>query len=699
MSFAASGSRTISNGGGLVGAVHSTSGSASLRRQLTRTLSAGVSGSYGDNPGFECSVSIQHGVQHRRAYHLCECIGAAPIRPKLQCAAGVRPIAPKLRQHRGNLGQSRYQCGIGDDLLSILATTGKVNMVEEFDEQNPQEFNLQKYLGIARRRHWHFLIPLFIGWLAVWGASWVLPSRYRSGTLILVEQPSMPKDYVTPNVSDDLQERLASITQQILSRTRLLHIIDELNLYAKDRSRLTPDDLVERMRKDIEIELVRDDRREVTSFNVYYTSSDPHVAQQVTSELTNLFISENEELRQQKSEDTTKFLESQLETARQALAEQEEKVRVFKDQHLGELPTQLAGNLQILTGLQSQLQNEEDALNTAKQQNAYLQSLVEQYRALQRSPKSSDGTAPIGLPAIDQELDKLKAQLADLSSHYTDRHPDVRKVKEQIAKTEQTRDKIIADLKNKPASTPASGDTPAISQDDVDPRESSPMLQLQSQLKANQIEITNREHDLVALKAKINEYQGRLNQEPVREQQFADLTRGYEQSKANYDDLLKKKNSSQMATSMELLQEGEHFRMIDPPSLPAKPDFPNRLKLCGMGLGIGLALGAVFAGGAEFMDDRLYAEKEIKDLLPVTVMAEIPAIGNPEDERRQRRKLWAAWAMTGRGFGWTILAGSALSYFRGIKIETVNVQIFLQSEAEPVRDYSRPRVPFSYPAA
>jgi succinoglycan biosynthesis transport protein ExoP len=365
-------------------------------------------------------------------------------------------------------------------------------MVEDLEEQSSEDFNLQKYLGIARRRHWYFLIPLFVGWLAVWGASWVLPVHYKSGTLILVEQPSMPKDYVTPNISDDVQERLASITQQILSRTRLLHIIDELNLYAKDRGRVTPDDLVERMRKDIEIELVRDDRREVTSFNIYYSSNDPHVAQQVTSELTNLFISENLELRQQKSEDTTKFLGSQLETARQTLAEQEEKVRQFKDQHLGELPTQLAGNLQILSGLQSQLQNEEDALNGARQQNAYLQSLVEQYRALQRSPKTTDGAAPIGLPAIDQELDKLKAQLADLSSHYTDRHPDVRKVKEQIARTEKTREQIIADLKAKPTVTQADSDTPTVSQDGADLRESSPMVQLQGQLKANQIEIANR---------------------------------------------------------------------------------------------------------------------------------------------------------------------------------------------------------------
>src|SRR5262249_55580604 len=163
------------------------------------------------------------------------------------------------------------------------------------------------------------------------------------------------------------------------------------------------------------------DDRQITSFNIYYSSYDPHIAQQVTTELTNLFINENLELRQQASEDTTKFLESQLATARQALAEQEEKVRQFKEQHVGELPSQLGSNLQILAGLQGQLQNQEDALNTAKQQNAYLQSLLEQSRVLQRSSKGGDGT-PIGLPALDQELDRLKAQLADLSSHYTERH-------------------------------------------------------------------------------------------------------------------------------------------------------------------------------------------------------------------------------------------------------------------------------------
>src|SRR6204780_979383 len=116
-------------------------------------------------------------------------------------------------------------------------------MPDELKDQESEPLDLQRYLDVAGRRYPFFLAALFAGWLLVWGASWILPPRYKSGTLILVEQPTMPKDYVTPNVNDDLQERLQSITQQILSRTRLLHIIDELNLYAADRPHHSPDEL------------------------------------------------------------------------------------------------------------------------------------------------------------------------------------------------------------------------------------------------------------------------------------------------------------------------------------------------------------------------------------------------------------------------------------------------------------------------
>jgi protein tyrosine kinase modulator len=538
-------------------------------------------------------------------------------------------------------------------------------MVEDLEDDKSNGFDLPHYLGIVRRRHMHFLVPLLLGWMAVWGASWILPSRYRSGTLILVEQPTMPKDYVTPNVNDDLQDRLRSITQQILSRTRLLHIIDQLNLYADSHGRMTADDKVERMRKDIgEIELVRDGEGRVSSFYVSYSSHDPRLAQQVTSELTNLFISENLEVRQQQSEDTTSFLESQLESARKTLSAQEQKIREFKGEHVGQLPAQVGSNLQILAGVQSQLQAEEDALNTAKQQRVYLETLVNQYRSMQSSPKTESG-APAGLPAIDEELSKLRAQLADLSAHYTDRHPDVRKVKEQIAKTEKMRSQIAADLQAKNAAgvTPDNATGSTASEADMrDP--SSPMAQLQGQLQANRVEIANREQGIKELTAKVTDYQARLNQEPVREQELSDLTRGYDQSKANYDELLKKKNESAMATSMELLQQGERFRIIDAPSLPLKPDFPNRLKFCMIGLGIGLALGTVVAGSFEFMDDRIYDEKEFQKLLPVGVISEIPAIPGADEEQTERRRLWLGWAAAAV-VSITILLGSALSYLRG----------------------------------
>lgn len=529
--------------------------------------------------------------------------------------------------------------------------------MELHEEQESQNFDLEQYLAIVKRRRWHILIPLFLGWLLVWTASWVMPSTYRSETTILVQQPSMPKDYVTPNVSDDLQARLQSLTQQILSRTRLIHIIESMNLYQKERKRLSPDEVVEQMRKDIQVDLVKDQTK-VTAFTVSYSARDPHVAQEVVSELTNLFISENLEVRQQLSEDTTQFLQNQLQEASKSLADQEEKIRQFKAEHVNDLPDQVQSNLAVLSGLQSQMANEQDSLNRAKQQSVYLQSLISQYRSMQSThTTTADGGTVMGLPAIDQQLDKLKAQLTDLQSRYTDKHPDVRKLKDEIAQTEQLRAKLLADQKNSSSSDPNT----AV---EADPRQGAAIADLQSQLKANQIEISNRERTIAGLEAKVNQYQGRLNDEPVREQQLADLSRGYEQSKANYDDLLKKKNSSELATNLERRQQGEHFQVLDPPSLPQKPDFPNRLKFAGAAFGVGLALGIVVAGAAEFLDGRLYSETAIEKLLPVDIISEIPPIKTTEELRVERKGNWLALAATGM-IGVVILFGSAVSFLRG----------------------------------
>jgi len=530
--------------------------------------------------------------------------------------------------------------------------------MEEEQQESSEPIDFTEIKGIVRRRRWQFLVPFFCGWLLVWGVSWLIPSTYRSGTLILVEQPSVPEKYVVSNIDTGIQQQLDSITQQILSRTRLLRIIDSLGLYAEDRKHKSQDELVEQMRKNIEIELSHGDDRKLSAFNIYYANSDPKMAQLATAELANLFIAENLEQRQKRSENTTNFLEDQLEQARAKLAQQEAKVRVFKDQHLGELPTQTGSNLQILTGLQNQMQANEDSLNRAKQQNTYLESLLNQYRALDSASKPGEA-GPVGLAEIDKELDQLKAQLADLTSHYTDKHPDVRKTREQIAQVEKTRERIIAAMKRG-----ANDSSPEpVATAPLDPK-SAPMLELESQLKANRLEIANREAEIKDEQSKISQYQSRLNMAPLMEQQFADITRDYEQSKTDYESLLAKKNQSEMSTDLEKTQQGEHFRMLDPPNLPVRPYKPNRLQLCGLGLAVGLVLGGGFAFGQEKLSGKIYSEREIKKLVPFEVFAEIPPIESLEEQSSHRRGVWIAGAAAVVIVGF-ILLGSAVTYLYG----------------------------------
>jgi uncharacterized protein involved in exopolysaccharide biosynthesis len=322
--------------------------------------------------------------------------------------------------------------------------------------------------------------------------------------------------------------------------------------------------------------------------------------------------------------------------------------------HEGALPTQQASNMTILSGLQSQLQNEEDALNQAKQQHVYLQALIEQSRAT-RGTVRADGT-PSDVAQLNLELSRMRSQLIDLRARYTDEYPDVLKLKDQIAKTEKIRDEMVANPSKVPEDAGA--------RDGEGLNSTSPLGQLQGQLKANQLEITNREHGIANLQQRINEYQGRLNEAPSTEQQLAELTRGYDQSKANYDELLRKENSSAMATSMEKLQEGERFTVLDAPSLPAKPDFPNRLKFCGIGLGLGLVVGVLVAAGLEFADDRMHRDSDLKEMLPATILSEIPEVVRPTDEAKKRRGRVLSWAATSL-IVVMILAGATISVLYG----------------------------------
>jgi uncharacterized protein involved in exopolysaccharide biosynthesis len=224
--------------------------------------------------------------------------------------------------------------------------------------------------------------------------------------------------------------------------------------------------------------------------------------------------------------------------------------------------------------------------------------------------------------------------LAALEAKYTPDHPDVKKLKDTIARMEQAQEAKPDDA----SKDEKTGATPAQLQ------AMTPVMQIQSQLKANKLEIQTEEARIAKLEAKVNGYQARLNATPGRQQELADIMRNYDESKRNYDDLLGKSMSSGLATNLSRQQEGDQFRIIDPPSLPDKSSFPDRFKFSLAGLGAGLMLAFVFGVGSEFLDDRIRGEQDLLETAPLPVLAEIPPLPTDREIAAQRWKPWIAVA-------------------------------------------------------
>jgi succinoglycan biosynthesis transport protein ExoP len=391
------------------------------------------------------------------------------------------------------------------------------------------------------------------------------------------------------------------------------------------------------MRKDIKLDLVQAPPSggrpgALTAFKVSFIADKPQIAQQVNTQLASLFIDENVRASQEQSQNTTNFLDSQLTAAAAALAEQEKKMREYEASHMGELPDQLQSNLQILSGAQANLQAAVDARDKALQQQAYLNSLATQYDAM--GVNENTAATP---QTTAQQLEMMRAELASLEAKYTPDHPDVKKLKDTIAKMEQMQ-KDTQDTKSGENAEDVEKSSPAQVQ------AMTPVMQIQSQLKANKLEIQSREAQIAKLEAKVNEYQARLNATPGRQQELSDIMRNYDESKKNYDQLLGKTMASSLATSLNRQQQGDQFRIIDPPSLPAKSSFPDRFKFSLAGLGAGLALAFVFGVGMEFVDDRIRSETDLIDASTLPVLAEIPPLPTDREIAAQRWKPYFAVA-------------------------------------------------------
>ena len=310
------------------------------------------------------------------------------------------------------------------------------------------------------------------------------------------------------------------------------------------------------------------------------------------------------------------------------------------------MPSQLESNVQILSGLQGQLQNTQRTVDAAKQQKLYLESLQQQYESAQATLGSSIEDPNGAMPqTLDQQLLEMHRRLRDLQAKYTDQHPDIVALKGQIAKAEEMKkeenESALADNKAGDKKDPQSTngvDAAAMLQ--VQHGSPSSMMQVQSQLKADELEISNDERRVKDLEAEISGYQSRLNLTPETEQELTNISRGYEESKSNYDSLLQKQMQSQLATSLEHRQQGEQFRIIDPPSLPAKPSAPNRLAFSVGGLIAGFLFGFGLASILELIDIRVRQEKDLEGIVPVRILVGIPRLSTQRENVVRAMRWW-----------------------------------------------------------
>ena len=537
------------------------------------------------------------------------------------------------------------------------------------DELNEFSFRgWEDYWAIALRRRRWILAFLFLTWLAVWGVSWILPASYRSEALIQVAQQEVPNQYVAPNVTGNLQERLQSVTRQILSRNRLQKTIDRFHLYTRRQGLsglLQPGDPVEQMRRDIKMELVDDGRPgEFEAFKMIYTSDSPELAEEVNTELSTLLIAENRDDERQLSENTTAFLENELGDARAKMAEQEAKVAAFKAEHLGDLPSELDSNGQVLAGIQAQLQNTQQALDAAGQQKLYLESQLQQYRLIEGNPDGAGDPTVTSVQSLDKELLDLRSRLQELHARYTDAHPDIIALKETLARAEGLKKQAESELARNPKGPDPKEARDAAEIDEVQLGSSPSMIQVQSQLKANRLEIANDlEHEKV-LQSRIAEYQSRMNRTPQTEQELANVSRGYEESKSNYNSLLQKQQQSQLATSLEQRQQGEQFRIVDPPSLPNRPSAPNRFWFSLGGLLAGSFLGVCSAFVLEMTDARVWQEKDMEGIVPARVLVGIPRLRTATEDYFRTIECWTEISAT-VAVAVLMLLGNLYSFYKG----------------------------------
>jgi len=483
-----------------------------------------------------------------------------------------------------------------------------------------RELSVDDYLAMLRRRVKVILIPALLAPLAGFLISFAFAPRYTSQSLILVETQKVPEGYVQPVVTEDLTQRIATMQQQVLSQKELQPMVERLGLAKGKSVEQAIDEIREEVRKNPLIEWVapevaalrqrRPGQNDIPGFYVNYTASNPQEAQQVCTELTSMLLAENLKTREQVAQSTTDFLVRQVDLAKRDLDNQDSKLAAFKKQYMGQLPGDEDNTVKLLAGLNSQLDAYTQGMNRAEQDRAYAQALLSQQLAAWSSSQTS-----MNPETLQKQLADLQSQLMTLQARYTDDHPDVVKTKNDIAE--------IKRKLNEMNSASAAG---AENTDKGSASEPAEIKQLRLQIHQYDQSIAQAAREQKLLQEQIHTYQGRLSLSPGVEEQYKALMRDYETAQKFYNDLLAKKNESQMQTDMERRQQGEQMSLLNPASPPDAPSFPNRLLFAGGGLAAGLTFGMGLAIWLEMRDKSIRDERDVLAALEMPMLVAVPWI-------------------------------------------------------------------------
>jgi protein tyrosine kinase modulator len=508
---------------------------------------------------------------------------------------------------------------------------------EDADERPSGGAGLERISAAWKRRKWLGIIVCILPLTATLTAIIALPDLYQSTALVLVERQQVPEAFVRPTVTSQLEIRLQTISQEILSRSRLESLITRFGLYPNLRTRTSSEEAVDQMRRDIQIDLRGNDPKKggsTTAFALSYRGADPQTVAQVTNTLASFYIEENLKARERQATGTAEFLRAQLGEAQKRLDEQEAKVSAFRRRNMGSLPQQMAANLAALDSLNARLRSNVDNQVRLAERRDQLASQLAQARIDAGGPEPDD-----------VRLARLRQALVALRMKYTDLWPDIVQIKDEIARLE----KQMADPKSKPK-TAEVPPTPEV-------------MRLQGMLKSAETELALTKTDEHRLRKSMESYQARIDETPKNEQEFQELTRNYETTKDLYQNLTRRFEEAQLAESMEQRQKGEQFKILDSAVPAASPTAPRRDRLLIVSIVLSLALGAGAVILAEVLDTSFHSASDLRAHVGIPLLVSIPRILTDHDVRRQRWRF--RFLATGVVLSVLVVAGSSYFFAHG----------------------------------